>query len=178
MSDVSQQESLLTREHLQSILNIEKGFLSNGESCVPKVLVMLHSGETGIVTIPELGSDSNEKRLMFNALGQKLRAEKGSIKEAVFIAESWMVNASAPDSNKYAPSEHPAREEAIVVVGRNEDKSYSLIAIQPFGRNKKDKPVWREPIISISGEGGYSYEGILDDFFTGVAQVTVPEMKA
>jgi hypothetical protein len=178
MSDASQKESLLTRKYAQCILEIEKGFLIKGQSCVPKVLIMLHSGETGIIPIPQLGSDSDKKRLLLNALGQKLRAERGSIKEAIFIAETWMLKASAPDSNKFAPSEHPAREEAIVIVGRNEDKSCSIIAIQPFSRNKKEKLIWQEPIISLSGEGGYSYEGILDNFFEGAAQVTVPEMKA
>jgi hypothetical protein len=178
MSNESQPESLLTREYVQGILNIETGCLDKGISCVPKVLVKLHSGKSGILTIPEMGSDSNRKRLIFYALGRKLRAEHGGIREAVFIVDSWIIDASTPGSTKFAPSQHPAREEAIVIVGRNEDKSCSLIAIQPFDRDKKEKPIWQEPIISISGEGGYSYEGILDDFFTGAAQVTVPEMKA
>lgn len=178
MSDDSRPDSLLTREYAQSILQIEKEFLVKGQSCVPKMLIMLHSGKMGILSIPEMGSDSSEKRLVFNMLGQKLRAEKGSIKEAILIAESWTVKASAPGFSKFAPSKHPAREEAIVIVGRNEDKSCSLTIIQPFGRDKKEKPIWQEPIISVSGEGGYSHEGILDDFFIGAAQVTVPEMKA
>lgn len=116
--------------------------------------------------------------MILHMLGQKLRAEKGSIKEAVLIVETWIVKTTYPDWDKLAPSEHPAREEAIVIVGRNEDKSCSIIAMQPFSRDKKERPIWQEPIISISGEGGYSYEGVLDDLFIGAAQVIVPEMKA
>jgi hypothetical protein len=117
--------------------------------------------------------------MILHMLGQKLRAEEGSIKEAVLIVESWIVKTTSPDWDKLAPSEHPAREEAIVILGRNEDKSLSMIAMQPFSRDKQGDPIWKEPTISTSDDGsGYSYKGILDNLFVGAAQISVPEMKA
>ena len=175
----SQLDSLLTREFVESIIKIEKEALIEHGALIAKLHILHHSGKTIMVGLSQMPASGNKKRKMLQNLGMQLRAEDGSIKEALFIAESWMVKATNPDCDKFAPSEHPAREEVIVIVGRNEEKSRSLMALQPFSRDRKGAPVWKEPLISISEDGSVlTYEGILDDLFIGAVQVLVPEMKA
>lgn len=179
MLDVLQLEPLLTREWLEENIKFEKTFLEEGRSSFAKVIIRFYSGEGIVVYLPDLPSDGNEKRRILFNLGIKLRAENGSIKEALFISEAWMVKSTSPDHDKIAPSEHPARMEVIVIVGRNEDNTRSVVALQPFDRDSNGAPVWKELDISISDdESGLKFKGILDNFFEGAAQVTVPEMKA
>ncbi len=179
MPDVSQQESLLTREFLEKSIKFEKDPLEKGRSSIAKVIAQFYSGEGVVVYLPDLPSDGDEKRRILYNLGIKLRAENGSIKEALFISEAWMVNSTSPDYDKVAPSNHPARMEVIVIAGRNEDNTRSAMALQPFDRDSKDTPIWKELDISISDDASdLKFKGILDDLFEGAAQVTVPEMKA
>lgn len=116
----------------------------------------------------EMADDSREKYQMFHALGEKMRLKYGLIQNAAVITESWIVMAKeAPDATKYMPSQHPCRQEAIVLIGRNADKTQSAIVIQTFTRNEHNAPVWSEPQVSISDSStnGMVAEGLLDALF-------------
>jgi len=105
---------------------------------------------------------------MFQALGKTIRSQKGAIKEAVLLCETWMVNAQeVPDATKYMPSQHPCRYEAIVLMGRNADKTRSVSVIQKFTRDEHNAPVWSEPQVSIreAHTKGLVAKGLLDALF-------------
>jgi hypothetical protein len=179
MSNEQQLDSLLTREFVEDNIRFEKKSREEGRSSIAKMVVGFHSGEGIVVYLPDLPNDGDKKRMILYRLGIRLRAENGCIREALFISEAWMTNSTNPGYDKITPSEHPAREEVIIIVGRNEEKTLSIMAIQPFSRDSEDAPVWKELRISISEDKSeQTYEGILDDFFAGAAQVTAPEMKA
>ena len=179
MSNESQPDSLLNREFVEDGIRFEKESLEEGRSSITKMFVRFHSGESFVVYLPDLPNDGDKKRMILYGLGTRLRAENGCIREALFISEAWMTNSTNPGYYKVAPSEHPAREEVIIIVGRNEEKTLSIMAIQPFSRDSEDAPVWKELRISISEDRSkLTHEGILDDFFAGAAQISVPEMKA
>lgn len=146
----------------QARLNLEKD-----GSLTPMLFVKLHTGEDLIGEI-QLPDDSEQKRLMFSAIGRDIQAEHGSIEEAILLSEIWYVDArEAPNASQYPPSQHPSRQEAIVMVGRNKAKTRSAIVIQTFTRNEHNAPVWSEPHVNIvkPGTEGMAAEGLLDYLF-------------
>lgn len=172
-------KTILTEENLRKIIAMEKRLLMQDGSLSPRLLVVNGLGERTMIGLPELPSNSDVKAMMLRAIGLKLRTEHGGIREALFIAESWMTTAKAPDANKIPPSRHPAREEIILIVGRNDDKSQTAFAIQPFSRDGKGQPIWKEPTIALSEEqGGLTFDGILDDLFIGATQLDLPDLEA
>ena len=172
-------KTILTEENLRKIIAMEKRLLMQDGGLSPRLLVVSGSGERTMIGLPDLPSDPDVKAMMLRAIGLKLRTEHGGIREALFIAESWMTSAKAPDANKIPPSQHPAREEIILIVGRNDDKSQTAFAIQPFSRDGKGQPIWKEPTIALSEEqGGLTFDGILDDLFIGATQLDLPDLEA
>ena len=172
-------KTILTEENLRKIIAMEKRLLMQDGSLSPRLLVVNGSGERTMIGLPELPSNSDVKAMMLRAIGLKLRTEHGGIREALFIAESWMTTAKAPDANKIPPSQHPAREEIILIVGRNEDRSRTAFAIQPFSRDDNGQPIWTEPTITLSQEQGkLTFDGILDDLFIGATQLDLPDLEA
>lgn len=76
--------------------------------------------------------------------------------EAVFICESWI----APPHG-VAPSEHPGREEAIILVGRNRDNTKGVFAKQVFTTHDNHIS-WQAPDITLKPG---SAQGVVDLIF-------------
>ena len=179
MHNNTSHETFLHEECIKEFIKTAKEEFNPEGVCPPQLYVMFDSGEgiyTYLTNMP-LDPDARYKRMC--AFGLKLRSEYGSIREALYIAETWTTNAKVPGFNKIRPSQHPAREETIVIIGRNHDKSCSAVAIQPFSRDKKGAPIWKTPTISISREqGDLTFEGILDALFIDESQIDLPELEA
>lgn len=132
----------------------------------PMLFLDLVIGERASCPIA-MPDNSAVKYRMFQAIGNQVREQKGAIKDAVLLSETWIVMAKeAPDATKYMPSQHPCRQEAIVLVGRNADKTRSALVIQTFTRDEHNAPVWSEPRVIISDSPkDLAAEGLLDALF-------------
>lgn len=106
-------------------------------------------------------------------LGAQLREQGRGPKEAVLFSESWYVNAQQESAAmQMPPSEHPGRQEAIVVVGRSADNRRFTMVIQPFTWDKANHPIWLPiPLAQYDEEhtGTSRAYGILDCLFDAVA---------
>lgn len=162
-----EKRSLLRKELLLEMLEQARFRLEEHGSLTPILIIKLHTGE-GLINGVQLPDDFVQKCLMLRSIGRKIQAEHGSIQEAVLLVESWYVSAhEAPDATKYPPSQHPSRQEAIVIVGRNEAKTRSAIVIQTFTRDEHNAPVWQAPNVNIvePGTEGMAANGLLDYLF-------------
>ena len=164
----SQEETtLFQKETLLGILQEGRKNLEQAGSLQPVLIIELSNGK-GFISFLEMPDDTATKYRMFQTIGKKIHAEQGTIKDAVLLTESWIVEAmNAPDATKYMPSQHPCRKEAIVLVGRNVDQTRSAIVIQTFTKDEHNAPVWSEPQVSIrkSNTKGMVAKGLLDALF-------------
>ena len=164
----TQEEStLFQRESLLEILQEGRKNLETDGSLYPMLFIELSNGK-GFISPLEIPDDTVMKYRMFQAIGKKIHSEQGAIKDAMLLTETWIVETKeAPDATKYMPSQHPCRKEAIVLVGRNADKTRSAIVIQTFTRDEHNAPVWSDPQVSISKSHtkGMVAKGLLDALF-------------
>ena len=143
--------SLLTRPMIVDVLATACQQKEQLQQVLPGVLTLDTHGQKTFIALPDL-ADALTKRVQMYGIGRKFP----DITEAVFIAESWI----AP-SLGVAPSEHPGREEAIVLVGRNRDNTNGVFAKQVFTTDGK-RISWQAPDITI--KPGIA-EGIVDLIF-------------
>lgn len=172
-------DSLLSEESIKRHIEFAQEVLENQGYLSVQLVFHFHSGEKASVIIEKNLSEPDEKRAAIQALGQQLRARHGGIREVIFISESWITNSSIPDADKIRPSQHPARREAIIVAGRNEDNSCFALATQFFSREGEDELVWHEIVVHQCDEGdGQVFGGILDYLFEEPTDLKSPQMKA
>jgi hypothetical protein len=163
----SHKSFLLEKATLLTLLGDGRREIEGTGSLQPLLFVELNNGE-GLTSSLKMPDDAETKYRMFHLIGNDIREQKGTIKDAVLLCETWIVMANeAPDATKYMPSQHPCRQEAIVLIGRNADKTRSAIVIQTFTKNEHNAPVWSEPQVSISDSPtkGMVAEGLLDALF-------------
>ena len=144
--------SLLTQSRVNDLLAQACQNKEHDQQLMPIVFLANGTTDLKILPLPDLAADALERRAQFYALGRKF----ADTTEAVFICESWI----APHQG-VAPSEHPGREEAIVLVGRNRDNTNSVFAKQVFTTDGK-RISWQAPDITI--KPGIA-EGIVDLIF-------------
>jgi hypothetical protein len=157
---------ILGRAMLLDLLKDARKTLEEDSTLQPILFIELSIGK-GIICPLVMPDNSAGKYRMFQVIGNHVREQKGAIKAAVLLTETWIVMAKeAPDATKYMPSQHPCRQEAIVLVGRNADKTRSAIVIQTFTRDEHNSPVWSEPQVIISDSPqDLAAEGLLDALF-------------
>ena len=158
---------ILEKEVLLDLLKDGRTSLEESGTLRPMLFIELSNGE-GIISPLQMPDESDEKYRMFYEIGRQIRLKFGAIQNAVTMSETWTVYANeAPDATKYPPSQHPCRREAILLVGRNADKTRSACVIQTFTRDEHNAPVWSEPqvMISDSGKEGTVTQGIIDALF-------------
>ena len=164
----TESSALLKKAMLLDLLEAGRKNLEEAGSLRPMLFIQLRNGE-GIEEFPlEMPDESSKKYLMFYLLGKQIGSKFGSIQNAVIMSETWTVYADeAPDATKYPPSQHPCRREAIILFGRNADKTRSAIVIQTFTRDEHNAPVWSEPQVTISDsrKGEVMVEGLIDALF-------------
>jgi hypothetical protein len=117
----------------------------------------------------DVPNTTEQRQAYFAKIGTRFRRLGQPIQAAVSLAESWVVLAQqAPAALRIPPSQHPSRQEALVVIGRNADNTRTTQVIQPFTRNATSKPVWSAPAIAVYNESvakGHSAQSLLDELF-------------
>jgi len=168
-----QTKSILTRTFVKSALQTVRLFLEGNGDLAPLLFVNYASGKDDRIrmTMPD---SYEQKRDAFTALGEHLRNTDGPISEALLIMEGWFVKDwKAESARNVPPSQHPNRQEAIVLVGRNAKNSRQTSVVQPFTRNGDNRPEWdKHPIASYNQpvQPGNRAEGLLDYLFPTAKQ--------
>ena len=138
----SQGESILAKAFVETVLTTAKGTLEKDGYVLPVLFLQFANGERGIFLLKELPDTTDEKQAYFTALGLFVRSARGGIREAVFVSEAWYVGLEDEGADlEVAPSRHPDRQEAIVLVGRDAGGTHQTFAIQPFARDRQNQPV-------------------------------------
>ena len=156
-------KSILTKGELESILSEVRHHVSNC-NLISVLFMNTKSGERVVCQLSDLPSTPEEKRQYFMSIGASFRQNGTVVQEVIFACESWYVKVVNSSPIDVLPSEHPERQEAVVLVGRNADNTHSAYLIQPFTRNEDGGPVWQPVMFNIDKQVA---TGLLDWFFAG-----------
>ena len=164
-------KSILVQEIIDENLRTARQNLEQDGLLQP--VLFLHLAANDILVVPLTLPDTFEKKaLFFFEMGRRLHEQGLQPSEAVFLSESWFLSVQeAPDAMKLPPSEHPSPQEAIVAVGRNADNSRYTQVVQPFTRDKHNRPVWQAILIAVYDEKqtpGNGSVSILDFLFEAI----------
>ena len=165
--------SLLSRSIGESFLQTARQNLEKYGSLVSILFITFASGKR--IEIPlQLPATTEDKETYFVSIGGAMASLNEVIVEAVLLSEGWVVNAQqAPASHKLPPSQHPSRQEAITLIGRNAAGTRHTCAVQPFHRQPSGQFIWNVLTIALYDEpvarGGRAV-GLLDHLFIGQEQ--------
>ncbi len=136
-------ESILSQEFVATILYAAKENLKKDGSLSPVLFARFFDGEQSVFLL-ELPDTTKEKQAYFTTLGSSVRRSGRRLHEAVFVSEVWYLNETRNRriSLDMRPSEHPERKEAILIVGRNADRTCLIYLVQPFSRNRRNQPMF------------------------------------
>jgi hypothetical protein len=137
-------QSILDSRSIEEILRMAKKNLECDGHVAPVLFLQLQTGKQLMTPLhfPEI---TEERRRYLTGLGFALLRDGKILAEAVMVLETWFVRTKgnlAPLT--MAPSQHPQRKEAVVLIGRNATKSRSVIVMQPFSRGSKGEPIWEK----------------------------------
>lgn len=170
MTSFGTDQSMLTDKFMYTLLTTAKKNLVRDSYLVPTLFVKVEKSATLlVVTLADMPNDTTQRPRYFQTLRARLRKDVGEIAEAIYLGEMWWAPVtSLHDVGKIAASAHPARQEAIILVGRNAGNSSHALLIQPFGRDSQRRPVWdKVPVESYGQSGAVRAHGVLDTFFDG-----------
>ncbi len=164
--------SILAKQEIHDILQAAKQWMRNGQ-CLKQLLLVQVAGDRFLHMPVNLEGDADAKSVQLFTIGASLHSQGLTPIAALLLSESWFVMPlETPAAMEFAPSKHPARQEAIIIVGRSADnKRYSQV-IQPFTRDEREKPVWQPLLLESYDEPRTSHDGptgILDFLFDGVS---------
>jgi hypothetical protein len=161
--------SILSSQYLETILAIAKKNLAQDGFLQPVLFLQLTNGRRLLYT-GELPKTSKGRAAAFLKVGKWVRREGKEVDEAMFLCESWFVDAQAPAALRIRPSHHPLRQEAIFMAGRDLSKTRVAVVVAPFRRDENNKPIW-EPLLAESDNApsseGVGFVGLIDSFFAG-----------
>ena len=165
------ERSILGKQEIDNFLLVAKRCAEQGYP-VQQELFLHVPGDQVLHMSLTLQGDAEAKASQFLVLGRQLH-ERGLLpSEAVMLCEGWFVNTKeAPAAMKFAPSEHPARQEAIFAIGRSADNQRYTQVVQPFTRDKTNRPVWQPLLFATYDEPRAAQDGptgILDFLFAGI----------
>jgi hypothetical protein len=165
--------SIFEHSFVNPILETARGTLEKDGTLTPVLFVNIGVPEIRVVFL-SLPNAPVEKQAEFRQIGTQFRARRETIQEAVFVSEGWVVRPTeAPGGLQLPPSQHPCRQEAIVLVGRNAKATCHTYVIQPFTRNAANQPVWGKLALAAYNEPvqqGNRAEGLLDYLFAANQQ--------
>jgi len=165
--------SILEQSFMAALLKKARTNVEQDGQLAPMLFVEPLMGDLLILGL-DSSHPSEEKQAYFTQVGRYLRTQGTLIQAAVFLAETWFVMATeAPAALRIPPSQHPSRQEAIVLIGRNADNTRTSSVILPFRRDAQNKPVW--PTLELGHynapvEKGVRPVGLLDFLFFGNQQ--------
>ena len=165
--NTNQPESILTPEQVEEILEKARTNLERHGHLVSTLFLHLTSGEK-VLTELSLPCIHEEKQAYFTFLGKAIRYSGYEIREAILLSESWVVMAPQAEGLGVSPSQHPNRQEAITLVGRNAPNNRSIFAIQTFHRDHRNQPVFEAlELEQFTGlpDSKYCATGLLDYLF-------------
>jgi len=166
------QRSMLAKQEIDKLLAVAKRCAERGYA-VGQILFLHVVDGRFLHMLLDFQGDAEAKAAQFLVLGRQLHEQGLMPLEAVMLSESWFVDAQkAPAALQLAPSQHPARQEAIVLIGRSADNRRYTQVVQPFTRDKSNKPVWQPLCLAAYDESRDALDGptgILDFLFEGVA---------
>ena len=162
--------SILAREEIDKIMQITKQCAEDGQPV--EQLLLLQVASNRFLHMPlTLEGDADAKSVHLFTIGASLRAQGLTPSAALLLSESWFVKPlEAPAAMQFAPSKHPARQEAIIIVGRSADNRRYSQVIQPFTRDARNKPIWQPLLLATYDEPRTPQDGptgILDFLFDG-----------
>jgi hypothetical protein len=161
-------ESLIRRGFVENILSTARSNLLRDGHLSTMLFLHLAHGERFFtpVTMPHI---PEEKQAFFTFLGRAIQHADHRVGEAVLLAESWIVMADENQTSLSGfPSQHPNRKEAITVAGRDARNTNFVFAIQPFGRDQLNQPVFETAVLEQFYEqpdAQYYSTGLLDYLF-------------
>lgn len=150
--------SLLTQAKVNEVLARAYQLKQRDQVVPPIVLLATNTGKERILPLPEFSADALARQAQFQAIGQKYP----DTAEALFVCDTWMViMGNAVGELDVPPSQHPNRQETLLVVGRNRDKTKTIVVNQIYTPAGK-RFIWQTS--EISTEPG-SLEGLVDFIF-------------
>lgn len=164
------QSILLSKEFIDAVLNNMRGNLERDGYIHPMLLIYPFAlSDVDVTMVPlKLPDDSQKQAQYFKSIGHRLLRTGCIPTEAIFLSESWYVNnQTAPAARRMLPHEHPTRQEAIIIAGRNAYNTRSSSVVQPFTRDKNNRPVWQKLSVAVYDEpsSGSTTVQVLDYFF-------------
>ena len=127
--------SLLTHSMVNDLLARACQNKEKDQQVEPMLFLVNDSKDLRILPLLDLAADADARRAQFYALGRQFP----DTREAVFICETWFVTADRTvDAFKVAPSDHPSRQEAIILAGRNRSNTQSIAIVKPFFMIEQD----------------------------------------
>lgn len=165
--------SLLSQEAGEAILRAARKNLEVDGSLVSFLFITLTNGKRAEIPL-RLPATIEDKETFFVTLGMALASVGETVSEAVMLSEGWVVNAKkSPAALKLPPSQHPSRQEAITIIGRNAKDTRSTCVVQPFSRSSSGKLIWEALMFALYDEQtqeGSKVQGLLDYLFIGQRQ--------
>lgn len=162
--------SILSREEMGKILQVARDCMEKGHG-VKQLLLVQVAGDRFLHMPLNLEGDADAKSVQLFTIGASLSAQGLTPTAALLLSESWFVKPlEAPAAMQFAPSKHPARQEAIIIVGRSADNRRYSQVIQPFTRDTRNRPVWQPLLLATYDEPRTPQDGptgILDFLFDG-----------
>jgi hypothetical protein len=170
MSGMSKR-SILVKPEIDKLLHVAKECIEHEQAL--QQMLFLHVAGDQLLQMPlTLTGDAEAKASQLLMMGRHLHERGLTPDEAVLLSESWFVEPwKVSAAMKFAPSKHPARQEAIVVVGRSADNRRYTQVIQPFTRDKTNRALWQPLLLAMYDEPRTPQDGptgILDFFFEGI----------
>ena len=167
----SQGESILAQEFVETVLQAARMNLERDGALHPVLFLQLESREQMVMLLKEFPDTVEERQEYFTALGIALSHTGRRIDEAVFVSEAWYVEMGEGRTEfDVAPSRHPQRREAIVVMGRDAKRTRLTHVLQPFHRGDQNQPVFdQRPMeeYDIPADGFPQAVGLVDYLFAG-----------
>jgi hypothetical protein len=166
----TQTSSILAEAFGARILRLARHNLEQDGVLAPALFVKQPSHAPLLVGL-KLPAEPAERQRYFLRLGHSLQRQGQRVVEAVLLMESWFVQSQPGRLDlSVRPSQHPARQEAIVLIGRNADHSRVTQVIQPFRRDSEQRLAWEscpQAVYDQPAGQGPRASGLLDYLFAG-----------
>lgn len=159
--------SILSQSFINGILETARQNLERNGNLLSVIFLKFDDNQVCAVGI-NMPETPEERRVAVHAIRQKMGTQ-GLIQEAVMIMNTWYVaGKDASGGLPMMPSQHPQRQEAIIIVGRNADNNRSSTVLQPYSHNQTGGLRWHKLAIAQynqPSDEAIQVMGLLDDLF-------------
>lgn len=163
--------SILEKEFVESVLERAKEYLMQDDSFEPAIFLQFENQDRATIVLKGFPNSAAGRQACVASIGRSMKRAGKRIEEALFVSESWFVSRKKQEqfSPNLRPSEHPNRKEAIIIVGRNANRTGQTFVIQPFNRDIELLPVFIDKEIEEynvpAGNNGVRGDGLVDYLF-------------